>query len=168
MFSLHNRLLAVASGSIVVAVVVMALKYVAFQITGSVALFSDTAGSIVNVITAGVALWAIWLAGKPADIRHPFGHSKAEYFSAVLEGVLIIVAALVICTRPTTPTSTGRRSTLRSRASQSMELLLRSMPRGRSSSLPRVDADDRRHWLRMDDIYSATLRLRLECCLALV
>src|SRR5262245_11624789 len=96
MFSLHNRLLAVASGSIVVAVVVMALKYVAFQITGSVALFSDAAESIVNVITAGVALWAIWLAGKPADIRHPFGHSKAEYFSAVLEGVLIIIAALVI------------------------------------------------------------------------
>src|SRR5262245_43291640 len=96
MFSLHNRFLAVASASIVVAVVVMALKYVAFHITGSVALFSDAAESIVNVITAGVALWAIWLAGKPADTKHPFGHSKAEYFSAVLEGVLIIIAALVI------------------------------------------------------------------------
>jgi cation diffusion facilitator family transporter len=91
-----RRLLTLAAGSIVIAVVVMALKYVAFHITGSVALFSDAAESIVNVITAAVALWAIWLSGKPADAQHPFGHSKAEYFSAVLEGVLIVVAALLI------------------------------------------------------------------------
>jgi cation diffusion facilitator family transporter len=91
-----RRILTLAAGSIVIAVVVMALKYVAFHITGSVALFSDAAESIVNVITAAVALWAIWLSGKPADAQHPFGHSKAEYFSAVLEGVLIVVAALLI------------------------------------------------------------------------
>lgn len=48
------------------------------------------------MITAAVALWAVWLAGKPADARHPFGHSKAEYFSAVVEGVLIASAALII------------------------------------------------------------------------
>jgi cation diffusion facilitator family transporter len=92
----YNRLLVVASGSIAVAALVMALKYVAFHITGSVALYSDAAESIVNVITAGVALWAVWLSGKPADAQHPFGHSKAEYLSAVLEGVLIVIAALVI------------------------------------------------------------------------
>jgi cation diffusion facilitator family transporter len=91
-----RRLLTLAAASIVIALLVMALKYVAFQITGSVALFSDAAESIVNVITATVALWAIWLSSKPADAQHPFGHSKAEYFSAVLEGVLIVVAALVI------------------------------------------------------------------------
>jgi len=92
----YDRLLVTASFSIVVALMVMALKYFAYRITGSVALYSDALESIVNVITAAVALWAVWLSGKPADARHPFGHSKAEYFSAVLEGVLIVVAALVI------------------------------------------------------------------------
>jgi len=92
----HQRLLGAAGVGIVIATIVVALKYLAFRITGSVALFSDAAESIVNVITAVVALWAIWLSGKPADAHHPFGHSKAEYFSAVLEGALIVVAALVI------------------------------------------------------------------------
>src|SRR4029077_18082075 len=75
---------------------VMVLKYFAYKLTGSIALYSDALESIVNVITASVALWAVWLSAKPADAQHPFGHSKAEYFSAVLEGVLIVVAALII------------------------------------------------------------------------
>src|SRR5690606_14247023 len=50
----------------------------------------------VNVITATAAVWAIRVSHKPADQDHPFGHHKAEYFSAVLEGVLIVVAALLI------------------------------------------------------------------------
>ena len=91
-----DRLIITASSSVAVALTVMALKYFAYQLTGSVALYSDALESIVNLITAAVALWAVWLGGKPADARHPFGHSKAEYFSAVLEGVLIVVAALVI------------------------------------------------------------------------
>lgn len=69
-----DRLLIVASSSIVVALMVMALKYFAYQLTGSVALYSDALESIVNVITAAVALWAVWLGGKPADAQHPFGH----------------------------------------------------------------------------------------------
>jgi cation diffusion facilitator family transporter len=92
----YDRLLVTASCSIIVALLVMLLKYLAYRITGSVALYSDALESIVNLITAAVALWAVWLSGKPADAQHPFGHSKAEYFSAVLEGVLIVVAALVI------------------------------------------------------------------------
>jgi cation diffusion facilitator family transporter len=74
----------------------MGLKFVAWRMTGSVALYSDALESIVNVITAGAALWAIRVSHKPADSDHPFGHHKAEYFSAVLEGVLIVVAALLI------------------------------------------------------------------------
>ena len=64
--------------------------------TGSVALYSDALESIVNLITAVVALYAIHVASQPADRRHQFGHHKAEYFSAVIEGVLIVVAALLI------------------------------------------------------------------------
>jgi cation diffusion facilitator family transporter len=82
--------------SIPVAFAVLALKYLAFAITGSVALYSDALESIVNVIAAVAAWWAIRVSHKPADQNHPFGHHKAEYFSAVLEGVLIVVAALLI------------------------------------------------------------------------
>ena len=63
--------------------------------TGSVALYSDALESIVNVVTALVAP-RFQLARTPADRHHQFGHHKAEYFSAVLEGVLIVVAALLI------------------------------------------------------------------------
>lgn len=88
------RLAAIAS--IGVALAVMGLKYLAYWKTGSVALYSDALESIVNLITALVALYAIHVSAQPADRRHQFGHHKAEYFSAVLEGVLIVVAALLI------------------------------------------------------------------------
>lgn len=85
-----------AMWSLPVAVLVTALKLLAWWITGSVALLSDGLESIVNVVAAVVALSAITYAQKPADADHPFGHHKAEYFSAVIEGVLIVVAALAI------------------------------------------------------------------------
>lgn len=85
-----------AAWSIVIAFGVMGLKFVAWWVTGSVALYSDALESIVNVIAAFAALWAISVSHKPADRDHQYGHHKAEYFSAVLEGVLIVVAALLI------------------------------------------------------------------------
>ena len=75
---------------------VMGLKLVAWWVTGSVALLSDGLESSVNVVAAIVAFVAVSYAAKPADKTHPFGHHKAEYLSAVLEGVLIVVAALLI------------------------------------------------------------------------
>ncbi|MBO0663302.1 cation diffusion facilitator family transporter [Jiella sp. MQZ9-1] len=86
----------IAAMSIGVALAVLAIKSVAYQVTGSVALFSDAMESIVNVVAGAVALWAVTVSYKPADSEHHFGHTKAEYFSAVVEGVLIVVAALVI------------------------------------------------------------------------
>lgn len=83
-------------GSIAVAIAVMALKYAAFLVTGSVALYSDALESIVNLVTAVAALIAIYISSQPADRKHPFGHHKAEYLSAVLEGALIVVAAILI------------------------------------------------------------------------
>ncbi|WP_072387227.1 cation diffusion facilitator family transporter [Hyphomicrobium sp. CS1BSMeth3] len=85
-----------AIASIAVACAVLGIKYVAYWVTGSVALFSDALESIVNVVTALVALMAVRISARPADRRHQFGHHKAEYFSAVIEGVLIILAALMI------------------------------------------------------------------------
>lgn len=85
-----------AIGSIFVSFLVMGLKALAYWMTGSVALLSDALESTVNVATAFAALIAIHVAARPADDNHPYGHHKAEYFSAVLEGVMIIVAALLI------------------------------------------------------------------------
>jgi len=85
-----------AAWSIPVAIGVMGLKYLAFALTGSVALYSDALESIVNVIAAFGAWWAIRVSFLPADDNHPFGHHKAEYISAVVEGVLITLAALLI------------------------------------------------------------------------
>lgn len=91
-----QRVATIALWSIVVSLFVLALKVAAWRITGSVALYSDALESIVNVVAAAAALWAIRISHKPADTDHPFGHHKAEYLSAVLEGVLIVVAALLI------------------------------------------------------------------------
>ena len=85
-----------AVGSLVVGFVVLGLKAVAYWLTGSVALMSDALESIVNVVTALVALVAIRVAAAPADAAHPYGHYKAEFFSAVVEGAMIIVAAVLI------------------------------------------------------------------------
>ncbi len=85
-----------AAGSIAVGVAVLLIKAAAWWITGSVALLSDALESTVNVATAVAALVAIRVAARPADATHPYGHDKAEFFSAVLEGVMIIVAALLI------------------------------------------------------------------------
>ncbi len=90
------RLTAVASGSIAVALIVMAIKYLAYLRTDSVALYSDALESVVNLVAAIVALLAIRVSQRPADKHHPYGHHKAELFAAVLEGALIVVAALAI------------------------------------------------------------------------
>lgn len=92
----RTRLLRLALASIGVSFAVMALKFVAWWLTGSVALLSDALESIVNVVASSIAFYAIGVAQKPADDNHPFGHHKAEYLSAVIEGVLIVVAALLI------------------------------------------------------------------------
>lgn len=89
-------LIRIAAGSILVSLVVLGLKVIAWQMTGSVALMSDALESLVNLATAVAALVAVRVAARPADANHPYGHHKAEFFSAILEGVLIILAALLI------------------------------------------------------------------------
>jgi cation diffusion facilitator family transporter len=86
----------IALGSLAVAVVVLGLKAFAAWATGSIALLSDALESIVNVATAVAALVAVTLAARPADASLPYGYHKAEYFSAVVTGVFIALAALAI------------------------------------------------------------------------
>lgn len=90
------RIETIAAASVGVALLVLGLKGVAWWVTGSVALFADALESVVNVAAATAALLAIRLSQRPPDANHPYGHAKAEYFSAVLEGALIVVAALLI------------------------------------------------------------------------
>ncbi|MEI8056333.1 MAG: cation diffusion facilitator family transporter [Actinomycetes bacterium] len=82
--------------SIAAAIVTIGLKFSAYLMTGSVGLLSDAAESIVNLIAAVIALVALTIAARPADERHHFGHGKAEYFSAAIEGLMILGAAALI------------------------------------------------------------------------
>ena len=85
-----------ALGGIAVGLAVLGLKYAAYVLTGSVALYSDALESIVNVATAVTTFLAVRLSAMPPDANHPYGHHKVEYLSAVVEGVLIGIAALAI------------------------------------------------------------------------
>jgi cation diffusion facilitator family transporter len=80
----------------VVGLLVLALKLLAWWITGSIALLSDGLESLVNVATAITTLLAVRYAARPVDRTHPYGHAKAELLSAAIEGGLIIAAAVLI------------------------------------------------------------------------
>lgn len=82
--------------AIATAVVTVLLKGSAWVVTGSVGLLSDAAESLVNLVAAIVALVSLTIAARPADDDHHFGHGKAEYFSAALEGIMVFVAAASI------------------------------------------------------------------------
>jgi cation diffusion facilitator family transporter len=82
--------------SIAAAIVTIGLKLLAWRWTGSVGLLSDAAESIVNLIAALIALWALSVAARPPDDRHDYGYSKAEYFSSGAEGFMIVAAAVGI------------------------------------------------------------------------
>jgi cation diffusion facilitator family transporter len=92
----HDARLSAGRLSLAVAVLVFAGKLAAWIATGSVAVFSDAMESIVNVVAALLLVWSLRMAAQPADRDHPYGHGKAEFVSAAVEGALIIVAALLI------------------------------------------------------------------------
>ncbi len=82
--------------SIAAALMTIALKTGAYLLTGSVGLLSDALESVINLVAALAAFWALSFAHTPADEDHPFGHNKAEYFSSGLESILIIITAVGI------------------------------------------------------------------------
>lgn len=91
-----DKSLKIALGSLGVSLVVLAVKFTAYLITGSLALYSDALESIINVATSIAAIIAIGIAARPPDAEHPYGYHKAEYMSAVVIGALIIAAALAM------------------------------------------------------------------------
>lgn len=74
----------------------MAIKFVAYYLTGSMAILTDALESIVNVVAASVGLYALYLSAQPPDRSHPFGHGKIENVSATIEGTMILIAGALI------------------------------------------------------------------------
>jgi len=92
----NHATLRMAYLSIATSIATMALKFGAYFLTGSVSLFSDAVESLVNLAAGLIALAALIVASRPADVDHAYGHDKAEYFSSGAEGALILVAAVSI------------------------------------------------------------------------
>ncbi|MFN7952781.1 MAG: cation diffusion facilitator family transporter [bacterium] len=92
----HQQRIRAGILSVVVSVVLLGAKLVAWFLTGSTAVLSDALESIVNVVASSFALFALVVGSRPADRDHPYGHGKAEDFSAGVEGALIVVAAVLI------------------------------------------------------------------------
>jgi cation diffusion facilitator family transporter len=85
-----QRLIAILS------VILFIIKIIAYQFTHSLAILTDALESIVNVIAGFVGLFSLYVAAKPRDLDHPYGHGKAEFVSAAIEGGLIIAAGIMI------------------------------------------------------------------------
>lgn len=81
---------------VIVAVVLFLIKVVAFILTQSVSILTDALESTVNVVAGFIGLYSLYVAAKPSDTDHPYGHGKAEFLSAAVEGTLIILAGLII------------------------------------------------------------------------
>jgi len=87
---------AAAMVSLVVGIGLLTIKFIAYFLTGSAAIFSDALESIVNVAASSVAMYALVVAHSPADTDHPYGHGKIEFLSAHFEGGMIVLAAIAI------------------------------------------------------------------------
>jgi cation diffusion facilitator family transporter len=90
---------AIGTASIAIGVLVLGVKFAAAGVSHSAALYSDALETVVNVAASGLALYALIAARKPADREHNYGHTKIELLSAVAEGALILIAAMLIVQR---------------------------------------------------------------------
>lgn len=140
---------ATAAISFFVGIAVLLAKLGAWHVTGSVAFYSDALESTVNVLAAAFAWWVLRIAAQPPDEDHPWGHEKAEYFSAGAEGALIAIAALSIFREaipklfdPTPAEHLGLGAALSVAASVANGLLgLFLIRRGKALSSPALRAD---------------------------
>src|SRR2546423_14569136 len=98
-----------AALAIGVSVLLLAIKFVAYYLTGSAAVFSDALESIVNVAASAFAGYSLFLAHQPADAQHPYGHGKIEFVSAGFEGGMILLAAFMSFARAVEATLHGAR-----------------------------------------------------------
>jgi cation diffusion facilitator family transporter len=79
-----------------ISVVLLVIKFLAYYLTHSVAILTDALESIVNVVAGFIGLYSLYIAAKPRDVNHPYGHGKAEFISAAVEGTLVLSAGAII------------------------------------------------------------------------
>ena len=96
MLKTQHQNLSVQKWVAAISVILLAVKFVAYYRTQSVAVLTDAMESIVNVAAGFIGLYSLYIAAKPRDINHPYGHGKAEFLSAAVEGTLILSAGAII------------------------------------------------------------------------
>ena len=79
-----------------ISLLILIVKFIAYYSTHSVAILTDALESIVNVSAGFIGLYSLYIAAKPRDMDHPYGHGKAEFISAAIEGTMIVSAAVII------------------------------------------------------------------------
>ena len=100
-----------AVASLGVSVGLLAVKFAAYALTSSAAVYSDALEGVVNVLASGFAAYALVLAHQPADADHPYGHGKIEFLSAAFEGGMILLAAVLMLARAARVAATGEAPT---------------------------------------------------------
>ena len=92
----HSQKIKIMSWVLIISILLMLVKVYAYYQTQSVAILTDAAESLINIIAAGLALYSIYLAARPKDHDHPYGHGKVEFLSAGLEGILMFLAGIAL------------------------------------------------------------------------
>ena len=82
----------IMAGALLISLLLMGMKLMAWAITGSNAILSDALESVINIVAGSFALYSVWYSSQPKDIDHPYGHGKIEYLSAGFEGALVFFA----------------------------------------------------------------------------
>ena len=78
-----------------ISLVLLIIKFIAYYSTHSVSILTDALESIVNVAAGFIGLYSLYVAAKPRDRDHPYGHGKAEFLSAAIEGTMILIAGVI-------------------------------------------------------------------------
>jgi cation diffusion facilitator family transporter len=91
-----NKTISVQKWVTITGVLLLAIKFFAYYVTHSVAILTDALESIVNVVAGFISLYSLYVAARPRDAGHPYGHGKAEFLSAAVEGILILLAGIFI------------------------------------------------------------------------
>ncbi|MCH8854567.1 MAG: cation transporter, partial [Planctomycetes bacterium] len=89
----YRRRVRAAVISVLVGLGMFGMKVTAYFVTGSAAILSDALESVVHVLATSFAFYSVLLSARPADKSHPYGHGRIEFFSAGIEGLLIVLAA---------------------------------------------------------------------------
>jgi cation diffusion facilitator family transporter len=92
----NNQNLSVQKWVAAISLLLLVVKFIAWYLTRSVAILTDAMESIVNVAAGFIGLYSLYVAAKPRDRNHPYGHGKAEFLSAAVEGTMILMAGLII------------------------------------------------------------------------